>query len=512
MSKIKHSLKAKFITQAGLLALFVGSGCGSPQPASAVETGDADLMFNGFNQTFLVNSSYYKESIKEAKPMGTWGASLDIMVAEDAYERTGSPEHKALVNELCASWLKRTPPPWDWDGWNDDIAWFTLALARGYRITGNPEFLKQAEYGFDMAWKRGWDTQYNGGGIWEQQPEKTPKGEKINKQALSNDGLGMVACVIYQSTGEQKYLDRATQIYDWVWHNLYDFNTGQVYTGVERDGKVDKGAAVYNQGLFIEYANTIYQITGSRTHYNDAKRSLDYAKNNMTKDGIFSNDAGYLDTWADTMARGAGSFVRDNQQWDAYYPWMVSNADAILKNRRTDTNITWNGWDQPTPKDDELKSTKFAGAAAWLQYTPATKPTKNIAGSHFISQGAFVVDNGSTPTNGAGAVLWGQNNGQAQKWMFTQNADKSWNIISQFSWKALECPGGAATNDLQMTQSPPRRESNQRWILDEQPDGNYKITNQASGLSLDSSGNAANGAKLIQAPWNGQARQLWTFK
>ena len=167
---------------------------------------DADLIFDGFNRAFLVDDSYYKAAINDEKPSNTWNASLMIMVAEDAYERTGSEKHKALVEELCASWLKRTPPPWDWDGWNDDIGWFAMALMRGYQITGNPEFLKQAKYGFDMAYKRGWDTQYNGGGIWEQQPEKTPKGEKISKEVLSNDSLGLVACLIYQSTKEQSYL------------------------------------------------------------------------------------------------------------------------------------------------------------------------------------------------------------------------------------------------------------------------------------------------------------------
>ncbi|BCM88287.1 hypothetical protein IAD21_00118 [Abditibacteriota bacterium] len=510
MKQIKPSTKTKFVTQAGLLALFVGSGCSSPQPASAVEIGDADLMFDGFNQTFLVHSSYYKTSIKDEKPMGTWGGSLDIMVAEDAYERTGSAEHKALVNELCISWLQRTPPPWEWDGWNDDIAWFALALVRGYQITGNPEFLKQAQYGFDMAWKRGWDTQYNGGGIWEQQPEKTPKGEKVSKEVLSNDGLGIVACLLYQSTHEQKYLDRANQIYDWVWHNLYDSQTGQVYTGVERDGKVDKGTAVYNQGLFIDYANTIYQITGSGTHYNDAKRSIDYAKTHQTKDGIFTNSAGYLDTWADTMARGLGHFARDNRQWEDYYDLMVQNADAILKNRRTDKNITWNGWNEPTPTDDTLKSTQFAGAVAWLQFTPMTRPS-DIAGIHTIvnKQNNKVVDVGDHFTNKDGILLSDLSKSQSQKWNFTQNADGSWNIVSGFSWKALDCPGGAKTSALQMVQWQTSREPNQRWLVDVQPDGSYKISNQQSGLSLERS---TDGSQLIQSPWNSQAHQLWQLK
>jgi hypothetical protein len=65
-------------------------------------------------------------------PDGTWAASLDILGAEDAYERTGDSDKKTMVSDLLTTWLKNTPPPWDWDGWNDDIGWCTLALIRGY--------------------------------------------------------------------------------------------------------------------------------------------------------------------------------------------------------------------------------------------------------------------------------------------------------------------------------------------------------------------------------------------
>lgn len=294
----------------------------------------ADESFSAFNNAFLVNSggkTFYKRAINDGTADGTWNASLDILVAEDAYERTGSTTHKTLVNNLCNTWLQNTPPPWTWDGWNDDIGWFSLALIRGYQMTNTENFLTQAKYGFNMAWSRGWDTQYNGGGIWEQQPEKTPVGEKISKEALANNSLGKVACLIYQSTHEQYYLDRAVQIYDWVRSRIYNPTTGQVYTGIDRNNVVDRGSAVYNQGTFVDYANLLYQITGNVTYYNDAKKSIDYVRNNMTTNGIINNNADYLNTWADEFARGLGHFVRDNRQWTTYYPWMVQNANADRK-------------------------------------------------------------------------------------------------------------------------------------------------------------------------------------
>lgn len=484
---------------------------------NVVNSGNADAAFNAFNNAFLVNSggqTFYKKAINNGNADDTWLASLDILVAEDAYERTGSAAHKTLVNDLCNTWLQRTPTPWTWDGWNDDIGWFSMALVRGYQMTGTELFLTKARYGFDMVWDRGWDTQYNGGGIWEQQPNMTPAGDPISKEALSNNSMGIVACMIYQSNHDQWYLDRATQIYDWVRNHIYNQNTGQVYTGIDRNNVVNTGLAVYNQGSFVEYANLLYQITGNINYYNDAKRTVDYVKNNMTTGGIITNNAEYLNTWADMFARGLGHFVRDNRQWDTYYGWMSQNANAIWNNRRTDYNITWNGWNQQTSNDNGLATTKFASAVSWLQFTPGAKPDE-IMGSHKIvsKQNGIAIDNGGNNANNAGILLWGSASGnQNQKWNFTQNLDGSWNIISQSSWKALDVPGSNPANNVQMVQWTANRGDNQRWWVDKQPDGSFKITNKASGGTLDNSSSAVNGTALIQWGWGGGPQQRWLLQ
>lgn len=489
---------------------------GSRLKSGTVSYGNADAAFNAFNNAFLLRSggqTYYKKSINDVSADGTWVASLDIMVAEDAYERTGNIAHKQLVNDLLTTWLQNTPMPWTWDGWNDDIGWFSMALIRGYQMTGNSSFLTASKYGFDMAWTRGWDTQYNGGGIWEQQPDMTPPGEYVGKEALSNNSLGIVACLIYQSTKDQWYLDRAMQIYEWVRSHIYNTSTGEVYRGIDRNNIVDRGLAVYNQGTMVDYANYLYLITGNVMYFNDAKRSIDYVKNNMTTNGIITNSASYLNTWADAFARGVGHFVRDNRQWSTYLPWMQQNANAIWNNRRTDRNITWNGWDQITPSDNNMVTSKFASAVAWLQYTPATMPD-NIAGVHYIvsKQNGIAIDNGGLSGNGTGIVQWGLNYGQNQKWLITQNEDYSWNIISMNSWKSLDCPAGNATDGLQMIQWTHNRDNNQRWWIDVQTDGSYRIWNKASSGSLDNSSSSVNGYKLIQWTWNGGNQQRWLLQ
>lgn len=515
MQESKWAINVKALVRTGLMALLVGAACAIPKQASAIGAGDADTMFNGFNSDFLVNGNYYQTYDQKTGTRvfdGGWTGALDIMVAEDAYERTGSSAHKNLVNALCTTFLQKYPPPYTWDGWNDDIGWMGIMLARGYLITGNANLLTQARTAcFDMAWARGWDTQYNGGGIWEQQPEKTPVGGTISKEALSNDSLGKAACLIYMGNHDQWYLDRATQIYAWVRSHLYNTSTGQVYNGIDRNNVVNTGRNVYNQGTFADYANYLYQITGNVQYYNDAKLAIDYVKGpSWYNNGIMTG--GGTNTWSDEYARALGHFCRDNRQWGTYLTWAQANANAAWSHRRTDYNICWSDFSQQTPSDNNIITNRYCDAAAWLQYTPATMPN-NIWGRHaIVGMNNMAIDSLGLTSDNSIVGLWGLSYNQNQTWNFTQNSDTSWNIVSQSSWKALDVPGGNTTNGTKIIQWTPSRDSNQRWWVDVQSDGTYKIWNQQSGLSLDSSSTTTNGQSLIEWGWSGQPQQRWRLQ
>ena len=511
MNKRNFTLKG-IVAQTGLMALLVGVGCALPQQASALGSGDADTMFNGYNSAFLVNGNYYKNEINGSTFDGGWTGSLDIMVAEDAFERTGSSAHQNLVNTLCTTWLQKWPPGYTWDGYNDDIGWQAIMLARGYLITGNANLLYEARVdNFDMAWARGWDTQYNGGGIWEQQPNMTPAGQGVDKEALSNDSMGKAACLIYMGNHDQWYLDRATQIYSWVRSHLFNTSTGLVYNGVDPSGNVNTSRNVYNQGTFADYANYLYQITGNVMYYNDAKLALDYVKGPSWYNGGIMAGGG-TNTWSDEYARGLGHFCRDNRMWGTYLSWAQANCNAALSHRRTDYNICWSDFTNQTPIDNTINTNRFDDAVAWLQYTPVTMPN-NIWGRHaIVGMNNMAIDSLGLTTNNSVVGLWGLNYGQTQIWDLSQNADTSWNIVSESSWLALDDPGGNATNGTKMIQWTPSRANNQRWWVDVQPDGSYKIWNQASSLALDSSSTTTNGQALIEWGWSGQPQQKWQLR
>ncbi len=507
--------KVRNTARNGLLALLVALGCGQSPKAAAIGAGDADAALNAFNAAFLVtrgDQAYYKEKRDKDKADYFWVQAVDIEGEEDAYERTGTVAQQKLINDLLNTFLVKNHPPWTWNGWNDDFGWVSLVLIRGYQMTGTPDFLTQSKAAFDFAYSRGWDMQDNGGGIWERQLDKLPVGTAAMKEALSNDSLGMAACMIYQSTGDAAYLNKAVQIYDWVHQNLYNASTGQIYRGIEKDGKVDMGRAVYNQGTFIDFANSLHEATGKTSYFDDAKKAVDYVKNNLTTNGIISNKADYLKTWAADFARGLGHFVRDNHQWSTYYAWMMQNADAAWGCRRTDLNLSWNGWTQPTPLDGNPQASQCVSAVAWLQFTPATPPN-NLAGIHaIVSQPeGMAVDNGGSKNPQAGMMLKAANGGQSQKWNLRQNADSTWSITSLDSFQALD-NGNSTVNWAQMVQCPFDGTAKQRWWLVEQMDGSYKISNQSNGAALTSTNTPMKGRQLTQTGWNGGSQQRWLLR
>ncbi|KAL8945008.1 MAG: hypothetical protein Q9211_000398 [Gyalolechia sp. 1 TL-2023] len=524
-----HSHKPQSVTQGFkdiLLRLLLVVSLTQLPSALALSPNDAEAVYKDFNEAFLIRSDgdvFYKDALNTDKQSGTWAGSLNILGAQDAYERTGDPDKKTLINELLTTWLKATPPygnddsdPWEWDGWNDDLGWFTLALVRGHQMTGNADFLAPAKAGFDYAFRRGWDTKYNDGGIWEENPEyaareKPPK--EPTKEALSNDSLGKVACMLYQSTHDGQYLDRATQIYAWVSKNLFNHETGQVNAGIHMDGKLNTGTAVYNQGTFIDYAHLLYTITGKQEYHDDAKKALDFGRASLTANGIFSRSDDYLNTWADEFARGAGHFVRDHRLWADYHDWMVANADAILENRRADRGITWNGWDKPTPKDDSLISNKFVSAVAWLQFTPAAVPGE-VQGLHAIvnQQSGLAIDHAGSAEDGKLMELAGVNGSLNQRWLLTQNSDSSWNIVNPATGKALSCLDGSKEDGIEIAQWAGTRNGDQRWVIEAQNGGMYKISNQASGKVLDGGKGVENGTLLVQSEWTGGEEQMWVLQ
>jgi len=536
-SAIAHGLLLK-----SLILMFLVSGCrdkklaeleieqpkltipdkvaAAPVRTWGIEPGWADAAANGFNSAFLTNdgtNTYYRVRMNTNERDQMWTFALDIQAMQDVYERTRSTAHRDIINNLTNGWLAQNPPPYSWDGWNDDIAWMGLTSVRSHHILGHSQFFTHARLCFDFVWHRGWDTQYNGGGIWEEQPDMT-SGEPI-KEALSNNTSGKLAAMIYQSTGDRWYLDRAVEIYNWSRSHLYNASNGQVYRGVHRDGSTDRSTAVYSQGTFVGFADVMHQITGNSSYLEDARRAVDYTRNNLTRNGILAQDDANSDTWGDEMARGLGMLCTHNPAlWDVYGPWMVQNATAIWNNRRTDYNLTWNAWDRATPRNNAEKITHYASSLAWLQYTPVKDSANGgiVSGATYsivskASGKAIDVAGGST-AQGGNILQWANSNTTNQRWVITAVGNNAYSIVNVNSGMAMDLEGGGAANGANILQWGWNGGNNQKWLF--QPDGGgfFTIVSVASGRAVDvANGSTADGGNIIQWDINGANNQKWSL-
>lgn len=349
-----------------------------PPPTTPVDKNlnpNADLSIAAYNSTFLISSGstqYYKTALDNNEKDYFWCQALEIQMMEDVYLRTQSASHKTLITNLLNTFLEQNKGPaglydWDWNEFNDDILWAGIAFARGYHITREDKYLEQAKYAFNRAYNRGWDS-HLGGGIWWDI-------RKADKSGLSNNTAVILACYIYEAKKEQVYLDKATAIYDWIKSALYNQATGAVSETIKADGQVSTDANVYNVGAFISAANALHKITDRQSFFDDAKRSVNYVINNKTVNGIMTHGT-RNGTWQSEFSRGLGEFVRDNNLWNDYYPWMKRNADAAWATRRGDLNIGWNQWITQTPKDNS-SALECVGTVVMQQVTPATLPERD---------------------------------------------------------------------------------------------------------------------------------------
>jgi predicted alpha-1,6-mannanase (GH76 family) len=447
----------------------------SPKLAVNEVNSQADAAFNGITSAFLITSGttqYFKTALDNTTKDYFWQQALDIQMVEDTYLRTKSAAHKTLLTNLLNTFIQQNQGSgglydWNWNDYNDDILWAGIAFVRGYQITQNPIYLTQAKYVFNRAYDRGWDSTL-GGGIWWDV-------NHTDKSGLSNNTAVILGCYIYEFTKEAAYQTKAKAIYDWMWAHLYDHSSGAVWENVKPDGTVAMSANVYNAGAFISAANQLHRITGLTSIYDDAKRAVDYVRNNKTTGGVLSGNI-RNGTWASEFARGLGEFVRDNNLWSTYYTWMKQNADAAWARRRTDYNITWNNWLTNTPADNVTTTLECVSAVVMQQVTPATQPGLTDNGMYRLtpkmaSGSALDIDMSSRL-----ADIWGWNSGNNQKFKLVPLNYGYYRLVPQSAATfSLDVTNNSNANDTPIQIYTTNTNSSQYYKVVYDYDGYYKL-------------------------------------
>lgn len=354
----------------------------------------ADLSYNAFMDAFLMTDNqglkFFREGYKGTADnyrLYCWPQGLTIQMVEDRYRFRGDKSLTPLITKLLDAFsvnedaddvkddgvveraihekyhrLAQANPnisDWTWNAFSDDLLWMSLPYIRAYLATHQTRFLDQAKWTWDYLVERAWDNTM-GGGFWWNWDNKS-------KSGLSNNPAICLSAYLYEATGEQKYLDKAIEIYNWV-YNVLRNSDGSVDENINIEHSSTptraNGYNAYNQGTFIEGAVALYNITHDEKYLNAAIQTLNWVMtNDVNSDGVISrykSDG----TYQSELARGAAFLMEakpelwntattygNNHVATTYYSWLRKNADAAWNTRDRNYNLTGCEWGKPTVFD-----------------------------------------------------------------------------------------------------------------------------------------------------------------
>lgn len=234
-------------------------------------------------QKYFWNSSelvYYSNSARQTNLEYWWQAhALDALV--DGYERTGDSTYAKRISLLLAGISSRNNG--FFDDYYDDEEWLALALFRAYNATGNISYYNDVQ----VLWgniQTAWDSTF-GGGMFQR------KSKHIYKDVPANAPACILACELYEKTGDNGDLVWANKIFNWLNATLVDSATGIINDGLKIQGTfgtVQTGQYPYNYGTYLYAAMQLFHITKRVRYLEMATRTANVA------DSIFVTSTGIL--------------------------------------------------------------------------------------------------------------------------------------------------------------------------------------------------------------------------
>lgn len=242
-----------------------------------------NTMFNTFWNTteYYYNQAYYPAIDSLHTGYNYWWNAHAMDALVDAYNRTKSPvftqRMTMLKNGVFAKCASGASNKW-WNTFYDDMEWMGLATFRAYEATGDVTWKTAAIDLWNMI-KGGWTTVNGGGIMWA-------SGSPDSKNSCSNAPAMILAAKLYKLTGQQTYLDWAKKIQVWMADSVVDANTGLVWDGV---GNHNYGTChTYNQGTYMGGCVELYNITKEQKYLDAAIKIADYVMNPASVEKKFS--------------------------------------------------------------------------------------------------------------------------------------------------------------------------------------------------------------------------------
>ncbi len=408
---------------------------------AAYSDADADRIFDAFNEAFYVAQSggraYYKDNTDGGRGW-FWGQANMMEMVADAYDHAPSQERKDRLAALCEGFLNYHGSDWGWNEYNDDIMWACIVFAKAYQRTNNTYYRDRAIANFNIVWNRAWASSLGGGIFW--------KGTSGSRNACANSPAAIVACLLYDITGNTDYLDKARAIIAWMDATLVRSN-GAIDDNISSTGTITTWHFTYNQGTYVGACSALYRITGEISYLENAIKATRYTRDSMCNSaGIFPNHgrSGDGGGFNGIGIRWIARMVRDQGLWDEFYPWLKANAEAAWAIRRQADDLSWADWRTPTAEPPTvLYSFGCYGSVVALQVVPSVDPSfvADLAGlepsaiyeaENAVLQGGVVVASNVSGFRGTGFADYIASLGETITW--TVNSEVAGNHWISFRY------------------------------------------------------------------------------
>jgi predicted alpha-1,6-mannanase (GH76 family) len=322
---------------ASIVAVCLAALCGAAA-ARAFTLVDADILLQAHTQAFyqVTNGSASFKKTTDGGKADFWKRAEMMEMELDAYERTSDSRQLTMFTNLFHGFIADYSEDWSKNEYNDDIMWMVIACARGYLLSGNPEFRNAARFNFDACFARAWSSDL-GGGLWWKTDNKS-------KNACVNGPAAIAAALLGRACQEPAYLTKATNIFLWERAMLFDPETGRVCDNIRLGGRTNRMSFSYNQGTFVGAANLL-------GFTNEAMLAATYTMNRLGRDGLLPayGESGDAAGFNGICARWIARFMNERGAQQTFEPWLRKNADAAWNVRRTSDNLSWCRWQEPTP-------------------------------------------------------------------------------------------------------------------------------------------------------------------
>jgi uncharacterized protein YyaL (SSP411 family) len=255
IESLKEIHEAFYMADRGLYAEEVNNG----KKTSPAWIWDASIHLGALNAAAKVDPQTYLPQVK------AYAAALR------AYRTTNHDRPGFDVN----------PPPKKPDRYYDDNAWICLSLLETYELTKDPQDMAFAMDAYKFAMSGEDDKTLSGGIYWHEDVTKS-------KNACSSGPAMIAALKLHQLTGDEKYVTTAKRLYDWQRAHLQDAD-GLIYDSISvATSKPNKMKLPYNSGTLIRAACMLYQTTKDQKYLDEAERVAQSSEKRFVResDGI----------------------------------------------------------------------------------------------------------------------------------------------------------------------------------------------------------------------------------